>query len=137
MPNPDAQPHQSTVAARLAAQTATTVVPGTVIGDCPEDATVSGVVYTPDAAATGATATKRTYTLVNRGQDGTGSTVIATFDGITGANLVAGDDKAFTLSGTAANLNVSAGDVLAIAEAVTSTGTANPGGEITVTLARR
>jgi hypothetical protein len=65
-----------------------------------------------------------------------GTTVIATFDGVTGANLVAGDDKAFTLS-AAANLNVTAGDALALAEAVTSTGTANPGGELTVQIARR
>lgn len=137
MANPDAAPNTRTLTARIASQTAATPVTGTVVAEAPEDGTVTGVSYTPDAAATGATGTKRTYTLVNRGQDGSGTTVVATFDGITGANLVAGDEKDFTLSVVANATNVTAGDELALAEAVTSTGTANPGGLLQVTIARR
>jgi hypothetical protein len=137
MPNPEGAPHKTKLTARIAAQTASTAVTGTVVAEAPEDGTVTSVSYTPDAAATGATATKRTYTLVNRGQDGTGTTVIATFDGVTGANLVAGDEKDFTLSAVANATNVTAGDELALAEAVTSTGTANPGGLLQVEIARR
>jgi hypothetical protein len=124
MPNPEGAPHKTKLTARIAAQTASTAVTGTVVAEAPED-------------GTGATATKRTYTLVNRGQDGTGTTVIATFDGVTGANLVAGDEKDFTLSAVANATNVTAGDELALAEAVTSTGTANPGGLLQVEIARR
>jgi hypothetical protein len=134
MPNPEGAPHKTKLTARIAAQTASTAVTGTVVAEAPEDGTVTSVSYTPDAAAT---ATKRTYTLVNRGQDGTGTTVIATFDGVTGANLVAGDEKDFTLSAVANATNVTAGDELALAEAVTSTGTANPGGLLQVEIARR
>lgn len=98
--------------------------------------TVASVTFTPDAAITGATATKRTITLENRGQDGTGTTVIATLDLITGVNPAKHDEYAFTLSGTAANLNVAAGDVIAVKEAVTSTGTANPGGIVSIGYSR-
>lgn len=137
MPNPDAAPHTTTLSARIGAQTASTTVTGAPVVVVPEDGTVTAVSYTPDAAATGATATKRTYTLVNEGQDGSGTTVVATFDGITGANLVQADEKAFTLSVVAGATTVSAGDTLTLAEAVTSTGTANPGGLLKVTIARR
>lgn len=137
MPTPEAAPHKTTQTARIASQTAATTVTGAVVMEVPEDGTVTAVSYVPDAAATGATATKRTYTLVNRAQDGSGATVVATFDGITGANLVAGDEKDFTLSAVAGATTVAAGDELALAEAVTSTGTANPGGLLQVTIARR
>lgn len=137
MANPSAAPKTSKLTSRIPAQTAATAVTGALIGEAPEDGTVSNVTFTPDAAITGATATKRTITLVNRGQDGTGNTVIATLDLITGVNPAAGDEYDFTLSGTPANLNVAAGDMLAVAEAVTSTGTANPGGLVQVEIARR
>jgi hypothetical protein len=137
MPNPQAAPSNAVLKARLGAQAAANAVPGTIIGEAPEDGTVTSVILTPDATITGATATKRTLTLVNRGQDGAGATVIATLDFTTGTNAPTGDDVAFTLSGVANATNVNAGDVLAVAEAVTSTGTANPGGLVTVTIARR
>lgn len=106
------------------------------IGEAEAAGTVTAVTFTPDANITGATATKRTITLENRGQDGSGTTVVATLDLVTGVNPVKHDEYAFTLSGTAANLNVAAGDVLVVKEAVTSTGTANPGGRIEVTISR-
>lgn len=106
------------------------------IGEAEAPGTVTAVTFAPDANITGATATKRTITLENRGQDGTGTTVVATLDLITGVNPVKHDEYAFTLSGTPANLAVAAGDVLVVKEAVTSTGTANPGGRIEVTISR-
>lgn len=135
MPNPQAAPSNSVLKTRLGAQAAANAVAGTVVGEAVEDGTVTSVVLTPDATITGATATKRTLTLVNRGQDGLGAVVVATLDFITGTNAPNGDDTAFAING--ANANVNAGDVLAVAEAVTSTGTANPGGLVTVTIARR
>ncbi len=128
-------PSQQTLRARIGSQIAAGTANAT-IGQAPFAGTVSGITFTPDAAITGATATKRTITLENRGQDGSGTTVIGTLDLITGVNPAAFDEFAFTLSGTPANLNVAADDVIAVKEAVTSTGTANPGGVIEVTFTR-
>jgi hypothetical protein len=95
----------------------------------------SGVSYIPEAAVTGAASpASRTFTLVNKGQDGSGSTVVATLALVGGVNLVAYDEKAITLSGTPANLVVAASDILAwTSTAVTSgTGLADPGGLVEV-----
>lgn len=107
-----------------------------IVGDSPFDGTVTGCTFTPEAAITGATATKRTLTLVNKGQVGLGTTVIATLDFVTGVNGVAFDEKAFTLSAVAGATTVAAGDVLALVETIASTGTANPGGQIAVAISR-
>jgi hypothetical protein len=89
----------------------------------------------PEAAVTGATATKRTFTLVNKGQAGAGTTVIATLDLITGTNLAAFDEAAFTIAADPAN-KVAAGDILALVETHASTGTAHSGGEVLITFQR-
>lgn len=68
----------------------------------------------------------RTFSLVNKGSDGTGTTVIATLDTST-TGFSAGDERAMTLSGTAANLEVAQDDILAIQETVTGTGVAHTG----------
>jgi hypothetical protein len=49
----------------------------TVVGRAPFDGTVSSVTYTPDAAITGANTNTRAVRLRNRGQAGSGTTVIA------------------------------------------------------------
>lgn len=106
------------------------------ITEAPFVGTVTGATFTPDAAITGATATKRTITIENRGQDGLGTTVIGTLDFVTGTNAAAFDELAFTLSVVANATNVAEGDIIACKEAVTSTGTANPGGMVEVTFTR-
>lgn len=111
---------------------AAAVAAAVAVAEAPFAGEVTAVSFTPDAAATGATATKRTYTLVNAGAAGAGTTVIATFDGVTGADLVAFDEKAFTLSVVADATDVADGDILKLVEAVTSTGTANPGGVLEI-----
>jgi hypothetical protein len=85
---------------------------------------------------TGDNTNGRTLTIVNKGQSGAGSTVMATLAFTTGVNGVAFDEKAFTLSGTAANLNVVSGDVLAVVSTHTGTGIADPGGRVEVQLSR-
>jgi hypothetical protein len=136
MSNANAAPRVQSHRARLIAQTAATTA-NAAITEAPYDATVTGVTFAPDAAITGASSTKRTITLENRGQDGTGTTVIGTLDLTTGTNPAAFDEFAFTLHATAANRLVAADDVIAVKEAVTSTGTANPGGLVKVTFAGR
>lgn len=118
----------------IPAQTAATDA-DQAIARAPFDATVTGVALVPEAAVTGATATKRTFTLINKGQAGTGTTVVATLDLITGTDLVAFDEKAFTL-GAGSVLNISEGDILVVAETHASTGTAHSGGEIVIELSR-
>jgi hypothetical protein len=45
---------------------------------CPSDATVSAVTYAPVTAITGANTNTRSVSLVNKGQAGAGTTVVAT-----------------------------------------------------------
>lgn len=104
-----------------------------IVARAPHAGTVTKVALVSEAAVTGATATKRTFTLVNKGQAGAGSTVLATLDLITGTNLAAFDETAFTLGSA---LAVAEGDILALVEAVTSTGTAHSGGQVIVEITR-
>lgn len=107
-----------------------------VVGEAPFTGTVTGVTFTPEANITGDSTNTRTFTLQNKGQAGSGTTVIATLAFTTGNNAVMFDEKAFTLSGTAANLNVTDDDILVVVETVAGSGLANPGGRIEVTFSR-
>lgn len=106
------------------------------VGEAPFDGTVTAVTFTPEAAITGDNTNTRTMTLVNKGQAGAGTTVVATLAFTTGNNGVAFDEKAFTLSVVAGATAVVEGDILAAVEAVAGTGLANPGGRIEVTYSR-
>jgi hypothetical protein len=70
---------------------------------------------------------------VNKGQSGSGSTVVATLAMTSGVNAVAFDELAATLSSTAADKVVAAGDILAwVSTAVGGTGLADPGGLVQI-----
>lgn len=101
----------------------------------PRAGTVTAVTYTTVTAITGAATNKRDVSLINKGQAGAGSTVIATLSFDTGINTVAYDEKPITLSGTPANLVVAAGDVLQWLSDAIGTGIADPGGLVAVTIA--
>lgn len=105
-----------------------------VVARAPFAGTVTGCSILPEAAVTGATATKRTFTLVNKGQAGVGAVTLGILDLITGVDLVAFDEKAFTLTSPAPT--VAEGDVIAVVETHASTGTAHSGGLVTVELTR-
>lgn len=112
---------------------------GNTIIEAPFTGTVVGVTYTPVAAVTGAASTaSRTISVINHAQDGSGAVSVASLALVVGVNLVAFDEKALTLSGTAANLAVNQGDILSFNSlAVTSaTGLADPGGKVEITFAR-
>jgi hypothetical protein len=107
----------------------------TVVGEADQAGRVTSVTYIPEAAVTGAASPdSRTFTLVNKGQSGAGTTNVATLALVGGVNLVAFDEKAITLNGTAANLVVVAGDVLVwVSTAVTGGGgLVDPGGTVEV-----
>lgn len=106
------------------------------IAKAPYAGTVSAVSYAPEAAmAQGDGTNNRVFSLINKGQAGAGTTVIATFSTQTAA-FAADDERALTLSGTPANLVVAAGDVLEWSSDANGTGVVDPGGLVSVDISR-
>lgn len=108
-----------------------------VIGEAQSAGRVTAVTYTPEAAATGAASPdSRTFTLVNKGQAGAGTATVATLALVSGVNLVAFDEKAVTVTSTAADKALAAGDILVwVSTAVTGAGgLADPGGRVEITI---
>ncbi|MEU3125815.1 hypothetical protein AB0I87_18740 [Streptomyces sp. NPDC049952] len=108
----------------------------TVLGQAPFACTVTSVQYVPEAAITGAATNNRTVSLVNKGQAGAGTTTVASLSFDNGVNAVANDEKIITLSATAANLVLAAGDTLLWRSIHVATGITDPGGVVRVTLSR-
>lgn len=97
-----------------------------------ESETVIGVEYVPVSTQNGADTNSRTLNLYNRGTDGTGTTLVATLALTAGVNLTDNDAKTIALSGTAANLLLTAGQVLEWESLHVGTGIADPGGLVRV-----
>jgi hypothetical protein len=102
------------------------------VGEVKYAGTVTSVSYTPEAASTGDNTNTRTYTLVNKGAAGAGTTVVATLALVTGVNLVAFDEKPATLSEVEDATTVAAGDILAWVSTYTASGLVDPGGIVKV-----
>jgi hypothetical protein len=107
-----------------------------VLTQAPFAGTVTAVEYIPEAAITGAATNNRTVSLVNKGQAGSGTTVIATLNFASGVNATANDQKTIPLSATAADLVIAEGDVLQWRSVAVGTGIADPGGLVRVTVSR-
>lgn len=134
---PDTAPLRRTLEASAEALGAT--ANGTVVvGEAPFAGTVDSVVYVPEADITGAASpASRTFSLVNKGADGNGTTVVATLAMVAGVNAADFDERAITLSVVAGATTVAEGDVLAwTSTAVGGTGLADPGGLVKVTVSR-
>lgn len=95
-------------------------------------ATVTKVVYIPQALITGANTNTRRVEVRNKGQAGAGVVVVASLQFDLATNGPADDEVALTLSGTPANRNLIEGDVLAVNTVAVGTGLADPGGTIRV-----
>jgi hypothetical protein len=108
----------------------------TPLGETPYAGTVAAVRWIAAAALTGAATNTRRLDLQNRGQAGAGTTVVASKQFDAAVNAVADDETAITLSGTAANLVLVAGDSLALNSVHVGTGIADPGGIIEIDIAR-
>jgi len=106
------------------------------IGPAPFAGKVTSVTYTPSAAITGTATNTRTLKLLNKGQSGSGTAVVAELALVSGVNPAAFDEKALTLSGTASKLEVAEGDILAFESVHTAEGLVDPGGEVQVKIAR-
>lgn len=107
-----------------------------VVGVARHAGNVTAVSYIPTAAITGAATNNRRLRLVNKGQAGAGTTIVAEIQYVNGVNAAAYDENAVTLSATPANLVVAAGDVLAWESTHILTGITDPGGLARVTIAR-
>ena len=106
------------------------------IARAPFAGVVSAVRYAPVANITGADSNTRTLTLVNKGQDGNGTTSVASLPLVSGTNLTDYNETDLTLSGTPANLVVAEGDILAWSSVYTASGLADPGGLVTIEITR-
>jgi len=104
---------------------------------CPRDATVTAVTYATVTAITGADTNTRKVVLVNKGAAGSGTTVIATLQFNNAINTSAAVPKTITLSSTAADLNVAAGDVLQWQSTHVGTGIADPGGLVAISMSAK
>ena len=107
-----------------------------VVGPAPFAGAVTAVEYYPKADITGAATNHRRLRLVNKGQAGAGTTVVAELIFDNGVNAADFDAKALTLSAVAGALDVVAGDLLVFETTHIGTGIADPGGSVVVTLAR-
>jgi hypothetical protein len=109
-----------------------------VIGEAPVSGRVSSVTIVPEAALTAHATNFRTFRVLNKGQGGVGTTVVASFatDTPSTDDLAAFDEKAIPLSGTPANLLVAAGDILAADETVAASGVAHSGYKVVVEISR-
>ena len=102
------------------------------LGEVKRDGTVTSATLIPDSAITGAATNHRRVRVINKGQAGTGTTIVAELTFSNGVNAAVTDETALTLSGTAANLEVVAGDILAYESTAVGTGIADPGGVVQV-----
>jgi hypothetical protein len=114
----------------------TTTLDEAVIAQAPFAGTVSAVQYVPEAAITGAATNNRTLSLVNKGQAGSASTVIATLTFASGTNATANNEVSLTLSATAADLVIAEGDTLLWRSVGNGTGMTDPGGLVRVSVSR-
>jgi hypothetical protein len=126
------------VVQRVEQEPVTILATGANVIEAPFTGKVAEVTYTAVAAVTGAASpSSRTLSLINHGQAGAGTTVVASLALVATVNLVAFDEKNLTLSATAADLNVVAGDILEFRSApVGGTGLVDPGGTVSVTFER-
>lgn len=107
-----------------------------ILGVAPFAGTISGISFIPTAAITGANTNTRKHDIINKGQAGSGTVKPATLQYNSGVNAVAFDEKAYTLSVTAADLVVAAGDVLVFESTHVGTGIVDPPGRVIVTITR-
>lgn len=98
-----------------------------VLAQAPYGGSVTAVAYVPEANITGAATNNRTLSLVNAGQDGNGTTVVASLTFDSGVTADDNNEKALTL-GAAEDVVIVEGDTLVWKSVHAGTGLADPGG---------
>lgn len=122
--------------AKNAPAAATAVAANTILARAPFAGTVTKISYTPNANITGVNTDTRKIAVVNKLQNGSGTTEVGALQFNSGVNATAYDEKDVTLSGTAANLVVAEGDILLFASTVVGNGLADPGGHVILEFTR-
>jgi hypothetical protein len=102
----------------------------------PFDGLVDSVEFVPKTLLTGADTNTRKHEVINKGQSGAGTAVVAALQYNNGVNAAAFDAKTITRDATLANYSVIAGDVLAWVSTSPGTGIADPGGMIRIVISR-
>lgn len=92
--------------------------------------------YTPNAAITGANTNTRKLEVINKGQAGSGTTVMATLQFNSGVNASAFVPKTITNSAVAGAIDALEGDVIAFVSTFVGTGLADPGGMLELVIER-
>lgn len=103
----------------------------------PYNATIKSASWTPAAAITANGTNYFTLSFFNRGDDGSGTVQWATARALSATNGAKGTAESLTLSSTASNLQVTAGDVINIENAPSGTGLVCPGGVVTLVVQGR
>lgn len=105
--------------------------------EVPFAGTLAGATFIPAATLTGANTESRTFNVINKGQAGAGTTVMATLAFVSGVNAPASDEKDLTLSVVAGATSFVEGDVIVVQSLhVGATGLADPGGRFSLALAK-
>lgn len=103
----------------------------------PFNATIKSAKWTPSAAITANGTNFFTLSFFNRGAAGAGTVQWATARSYAAVNGVKATPETLTLSSTAADLNVTAGDVLNVELGNGASGLINPGGVVTIVVWNR
>jgi hypothetical protein len=99
-----------------------------------DDITVTGARIIFNAGITGAATNHVAFGVINEGLAGSGTTAVTAVRAYdNGVNAVAHVPENLTLSATAANLNVAAGEVLSLDRTTPGTGLASPSGIVELT----
>lgn len=105
----------------------------TQIGRARYTGTVSSVEYIPGWNLTGANTNSRTFTLINKRGDGSGTTTIAALSMTAGVSLSRG--VAVSLSVSASGIVIAPGDTLEWQSLKAGSGLPDPGGRVLVQMA--
>jgi hypothetical protein len=103
----------------------------------PWNLTITSAVLIPSAAITANGTNYLTLSFFNRGAAGAGTAQWATARSYASVNSVKATPETLTLSSTAADLSLTAGDVVQIENAPTGSGLIWPGGSVYVVARRR
>ncbi|RPH36343.1 MAG: hypothetical protein EHM90_02220 [Chloroflexi bacterium] len=114
------------------------VAQDTIIGEAPFAGEVTAVSVISEGAVIAHATNFRTLRVLNKGQAGAGSTVVASLalDTPTTDDLAAKDEKSIPLSGVADATDVVEGDVLILDETVAASGLAHTGLLVKVDISR-
>lgn len=108
-----------------------------IVFKAPYACTLVGVNYIPGSTQAGANTNSRTYSLFNRNNStGAGTVLMATLAAVSGVDLTDNVPKVIPISGTPANLEMAAGDVLEWESLHIGTGIADPGGLLEISYVR-